>query len=69
VIHASDPLLTEGFHDFEQDNEFRWTNGDAALPASLFEGLDGPMELTLRTGGSTHYPLFDSELARTTTRS
>ncbi|HVC59311.1 MAG TPA: Hint domain-containing protein [Acetobacteraceae bacterium] len=55
VLEAADPLLAQGFHDFEQDNAFRWTDGDAVLPATLFEGFAGPVELMLRLGGTTRY--------------
>lgn len=39
-IEADDASLCEGFHAFEVDEEFRWTNGNALLPASLSDGLD-----------------------------
>jgi hypothetical protein len=55
VIEAGDALLAEGFHAFEPDNGLRWTNGDAGLPAALFEGFDGPMELVLHVGCTTRY--------------
>jgi hypothetical protein len=57
VMHASDPLLTDGFHGFEADGALRWTDGDAGLPAALFGRFEGPVELTLHIGGSTRYPL------------
>ena len=34
----ADPTLTDGFHPFETDNKFRWTNGDARLPQDWFSG-------------------------------
>jgi hypothetical protein len=34
---------------------FRWTDGQAMVPASLFDGLTAPAELVLRLGGSTRY--------------
>jgi len=55
VIEVQDQRLVEGFHAFEADNGLRWTDGDADLPATLFEGFDGPMELILHIGGSTQY--------------
>jgi len=32
VIEADDALLADGFHTFEPDNCFRWTDGDALYP-------------------------------------
>jgi antigen 43 len=55
TIEAEDISLTDGFHGFETDNEIRWTDGDAAVPASFFEDFLGPMDLALRLGGSTSY--------------
>ena len=55
VLEAADPALAEGFHEFEPRNGFRWTDGNSELPAALFEGFDGPMELVLHVGGTTHY--------------
>ena len=31
TLDASDESLVEGFHAFEPDNGFRWTDGDAAV--------------------------------------
>jgi hypothetical protein len=56
TIEAADALLTDGFHDYEADNDIRWTDGDAAVPVGLFEGFRGPLEITLRLGGRTRYP-------------
>jgi hypothetical protein len=47
VVNAADDRLVEGFHDYEQNDDRRWTDGDAALPADLFEGFDAPTELVL----------------------
>jgi hypothetical protein len=55
TIAAADAALAEGFHQFEPDNAIRWTNGDAVIAATLFEGFTGPMELLLRLGGTTRY--------------
>jgi len=62
LIEASDPSLDEGFHLFEEDNGFRWTDGNARLPATLFDGVDGACELELYVGGTTQYPLFGEPL-------
>jgi hypothetical protein len=32
TLHANDAVLTDGFHAFEPDNRFRWTDGDAVIP-------------------------------------
>jgi len=56
TIEAEDALLTDGFHRYEAANNIRWTDGDAAMPAGLFEGFDGPLEIALRLGGRTSYP-------------
>jgi hypothetical protein len=58
MLDASDQSLAEGFHDFEPDNGFRWTDGDAALPATLFAGITGACQLELLVGGAMRYPLF-----------
>jgi len=55
TIEAEDALLTDGFHDYEADNDIRWTDGDAGVPAGLFEGFAGPLEIVLRLGGRTCY--------------
>ena len=55
VIEADEPRLTEGFHAFEADNGFRWTDGDAVLPAELFAGFDGDIEVELHVGCTAHY--------------
>jgi hypothetical protein len=56
TIEAEDAVLTDGFHGYERDNDTRWTDGDAAVPAGLFEGLAGPVEVALRLGCKTSYP-------------
>ena len=55
ATHAGDPLLTEGFHDFESSGDFRWTDGYARLPASLFAGLNGAFEVVVHLGCTTLY--------------
>jgi hypothetical protein len=55
VLEADDDRLADGFHDFEPDNGWRWTDGDAAVPAALFAGLTGPLECVLNLGGTTCY--------------
>ena len=58
VLQASDPRLGQGFHAYEPENGWRWTDGDATLPATLFAGFDGPVELMLLLGGGTRYPVY-----------
>ena len=58
----TDPLLCDGFHSFEPDNGFRWTNGDALLPPELFAGIAGPCELELRIGCTALYPSDAAEV-------
>jgi len=55
VTEAHDARLADGFHAFEADNGFRWTDGDAAIPAELLAGFTGPLELVLHIGATTHY--------------
>ena len=64
AVDVANPVLSEGFHGFEPDNGLRWTNGDAALPASLFEGLEGSKELVLHVGATTSYPLLVAATSR-----
>lgn len=56
ALQASDERLGQGFHAYEPDNGRRWTNGDAMLPATLFEGFDGSTHLTLHVAGRMQYP-------------
>jgi hypothetical protein len=39
--------LARGFHAFEPDNAYRWTDGDGLVPAELFAGLTGASMLEL----------------------
>jgi len=50
TIDANDTSLTDGFQTFEADHAFRWTTGDAAIPAELFAGVQGPCMLMLQLG-------------------
>jgi len=59
MIDASDSALIDGFHAFEIDNGFRWTNGEGVLPSALFRDIDVPCELELLIVGTVLYPLFD----------
>ncbi len=55
VIEAEDERLNEGFHQFEAEENIRWTEGNAGVPEALFGHFNGPMELTLHLGCRTSY--------------
>jgi Hint domain/Calx-beta domain len=57
VIEANDGRLIDGFHVFEADCGFRWTDGDATIPAEVFAGYSGSLELILHIGDTAHYLL------------
>jgi hypothetical protein len=59
AIEADDPLLCDGFHAFEADNGFRWTDGNARLPAALFDGVEPNCELQLHVACATQYELVE----------
>jgi hypothetical protein len=61
LIEASDPALVHGFHQFEKSNGLRWTDGDALLSATLFDGIHGACDVELHVGCTTRYPLFAEE--------
>ena len=55
VTEANDPRLVQGFHAFEPENDFIWTDGNAVLPTELLAGFVGPVEIVLGVACSTHY--------------
>jgi hypothetical protein len=55
VTRAEDERLTDGFHPFEADSGYRWTDGDAAIPADLYAGFAPPFEVVSHIGATTHY--------------
>jgi hypothetical protein len=55
VLQADDARLADGFHSYETDNGFIWTDGDAALPADLPAAFAGPMELVLFVASTAQY--------------
>lgn len=59
VVEAADPALNEGFHPLEAEGEVRWTDGDAALPGSLFDAGGGPVVVELLVAATSIYPLPD----------
>jgi hypothetical protein len=56
MISADDERLEQGFHSFEADNKFRWTDGDALIPHALFADLYGSLEIELNVTGTMRYP-------------
>jgi hypothetical protein len=57
LLESGDPALIDGFHDFEPTPGLRWTDGDATLPGTLFDGFNGVIDLVLYLGGSTRYDI------------
>jgi autotransporter passenger strand-loop-strand repeat protein len=55
MIEAEDAALAEGFHGYEAEHQFRWTDGDALLPAALYDGLHGGFELELHVACRARY--------------
>ena len=55
AIDAEDTSLTDGFYKFEAEHGFRWTTGDAAIPAELLAGAHGPCMLMLRLGATAQF--------------
>jgi hypothetical protein len=58
VLNAADHTLQGGFHNYKADNSFRWTDGNAPLPATLFHGLHGGCDLELLVDSTVRYPLL-----------
>jgi hypothetical protein len=45
--------LTDGFHDSKADENLRWANGNAALPAEAFTRFNnGPVEMVVTLGSA-----------------
>jgi hypothetical protein len=61
VIVMDDPRLSDGFHDYESGNGFRWTSGDGLLPRSLFLNTGASCEIELHVASTTQYPLAKSK--------
>jgi hypothetical protein len=55
VMQANDVRWADGFHDFEAEKGFRWTNGDAAIPSDVFAGLIGQLTIVLHVGATSRY--------------
>jgi hypothetical protein len=55
VMEAADTALVAGFHTFEPDGGIRWTDGDATVPAVLFEAMHGGFEVVVHIAYSAWY--------------
>ncbi len=55
AMEAADDRLANGFHDYEPDNCFRWTDGHASIPLSLFAAFAGPVKLLVTIASTAHY--------------
>ena len=55
TMEADDHSLVQGFHAFDGETGVRWTDGDARVPASLFDRLIGPLEVFLQLGSCATY--------------
>nr|WP_294563630.1 Hint domain-containing protein [uncultured Rhodopila sp.] len=55
TFEAADERLVEGFHAFEVDQGFRWTDGDALVPPEMFKVLVDPIEVVLHIGATAQY--------------
>ncbi|MBS0641670.1 MAG: Hint domain-containing protein, partial [Proteobacteria bacterium] len=64
VLEADDSALSRGFHPFEPDNGYRWTDGDAVLPSTLFDGVTEAYQLEVHLAGTAQYPLLPELTAR-----
>ncbi len=62
IMEAADLAFAGGFHAFEPAGRLRWTDGDAGLPAGLFEGFDSLVELVLDVSETSRYPLFEDQV-------
>ena len=55
VTEADSPSLTDGFHGYEADGGFRWTDGDAGVPLDLLEIFNGAVgAVEIGTDGGMH---------------
>ena len=55
TIIAGDARLASGFHAVEPGTLIQWTNGDAVVPAGLFAGLTGPLDLVVHLRATAQY--------------
>lgn len=61
IAAAADTCLVNGFHEYEADNDFRWTDGDAVIPPALFNRFSGPFDVELFVAATTNYPFFGDQ--------
>jgi hypothetical protein len=54
-IGIADPRLRRGFHDYEEAERIRWTDGDAVLPPACLAELSSANEVVLTLGAATRY--------------
>jgi Hint domain len=64
TLEANDSRLLDGFHAFEADNDFKWSNGDARLPAGIFADFVGPLEVVVQVAATIRY-VDDASKSRT----
>jgi hypothetical protein len=62
AIPADEPSLTGVFHAFEADNLWRWTDGEARLPAEMVRFGPRPIELIVAVASTAVY--FDTGKSR-----
>lgn len=57
AVAMDDPSLSRGFHPVEDQGgaAFRWTDGNALLPAGLMSRLEGPAVLEIQLCGTLRY--------------
>ena len=57
-VQAAELADAEGCYEWEPPGQV-WTNGDAVLPAGLFEGFSSPLYITVNGFGMPNYPVYD----------
>jgi T5SS/PEP-CTERM-associated repeat protein len=55
VLLAGDASLRDGFHSVEPGSGLHWTDGDAIVPAGVFDGFAGECEVVVQVDGTTLY--------------
>ena len=55
TMDAADERLADGFHAYEPDNCYRWTDGYASLPSELFATFTGPVKLLVTMASTARY--------------
>jgi hypothetical protein len=62
TLCSSDECLCEGFHGYEPELDIRWTDGQARLPAFVFDGFDGEADVLVQLNGTTRYAAIAESL-------